>query len=101
MINNKLKTYKIMIDESLAYIEAFRSFLLNSHLTINILKKKSEFDEFYLKNDDFTFYYLKISAIGVLILFDKDITFDDINNVKVTLRTYIDQFENKDNYIES
>ena len=36
-----------------------------------------------------------------IILFDKDITFDDINNVKVTLRTFIDQYDNKDNYHES
>lgn len=90
-----------MIDDSLAYIEAFRNFILNSHLSIHILKKKSDFEEFYLKNEEFTFYFFKISFVSVLILFDKDITFDDINNVKVTLRTYIDQYENKDKYVHS
>lgn len=90
-----------MIDDSLAYIEAFRNFILNSHLSIHIFKKSSDFDEFYLKNEEFTFYFLKISFVSVLILFDKDITFDDINNVKVTLRTYLDEYENKDKYIDS
>jgi len=90
-----------MVDDSLAYIEAFTNFLLNSYLSINILKKNSEYDEFYLKNEEFTFYFFKLSSISLMILFDKDITFDDINNVKVTLRMYIDQFENKENYLES
>jgi len=90
-----------MIDDSLAFIEAFRNFILNSHLSVHILRKNSDFEEFYLKNEEFTFYFFKISFVSVMMLFDKDITFDDINNVKVTMRTYIDQFENNDNYIES
>ena len=90
-----------MIDDSNAYKEAFKNFILNSHLSGIILKKHSEFDEFYLKNDEFTFYFFKINDIFVMILFDKDTIFDDINNMKVVLKTYIDQYENKENYLET
>jgi hypothetical protein len=108
-MNTNLKTYKFMIDDSNAYKEAFKNFILNSHLSEIILRKNqasaSEFqfecEEFYLKNDEFIFYFFKINDIFVMILFDKDTIFDDINNMKVVLKTYIDQYENKENYLET
>jgi hypothetical protein len=94
-----------MIDDSNGYREAFKNFILNSHLSEIILRKNSapvsEFEEFYLKNDEFIFYFFKINDIFVLILFDYNTIFDDINHMKVVLKTYIDQYENKENYLES
>jgi len=100
-MNNNLKTFKIMIDDSLAYVEAFKDFIMNSHLSMQIFKLNSDFDEYYLKNDEFTFYFFKEKEFSIMILFEKDVTFDDINNVKVTLKTFIDQYDNNNNYFES
>jgi hypothetical protein len=34
----------------------------------------------------------------MLILFDKDTAFEDVNSVKVNLKAFKDQFDNKNNY---
>jgi hypothetical protein len=59
-------------------------------------------DEFYIKDDsNFTFYYYKINFLTFFILFDRETTFDDINIVKVTLKTLKENFDNKENYKDS
>ena len=56
-------------------------------------------DQFYVKdNTNFTFYFYKINALCFLLLFDKDISFEDINAVTSTLKTLKDSFDNKENY---
>lgn len=98
IINSHLKTHKIMIDES--FEETFSNFIENTHFSTALFKKNS-FDEFYVKDNLHTFYYYKIAALTFLIIYDKNIPFDDINSVKITLKTFKEQFDNKENYDES
>jgi hypothetical protein len=96
--NSILKTYKIIIDESCE--ETFINFILNVHFCSAIFKK-SQIEEFYVKDNSNIFYHFKINALTFLILFDKDTTSDDVNNVKVTLKSFSEIFDNKENYNES
>ena len=108
--NYYLKTYKIMIDENLENI--FEKFIINNVFSNmifideeneNLIDDKSFItDEFYIKDDsNFTFYYYKINYLTFFILFDRETTFDDINIVKVTLKTLKENFDNKENYKDS
>lgn len=108
--NYYLKTYKIMIDESLENV--FEKFIINNVFSNmifideeseNLTDEKSFItDEFYIKDDsNFTFYYYKINFLTFFILFDRETTFDDINIVKVTLKTLKENFDNKENYKDS
>jgi len=85
-----------MIDES--YEEVFSNFIQNVHFSSHILKRNSECDEFYVKDNLYTFYYFKMSALVFLIIYDKDTTFDDVNNVKNTIKTYKEKIDNRENY---
>jgi hypothetical protein len=82
-----------MIDEEHGTV--FANFIQNSHLSTTLFKK-GETDEFYVKDDNFCFYYYKLSNLAFMILYDKETTIDDMINVKVNLKTYIEQFEDKD-----
>jgi hypothetical protein len=82
-----------MIDDSLSNV--FVNFLQNSHFSISLFKK-NDIDEFYVKDDVFCFYFYRIGNITFLILYDKETTIDDMINVKVNLKTFLDQFDNID-----
>jgi hypothetical protein len=99
-----------MIDENLENI--FEKFIINNVFSNmifideeneNLIDDKSFItDEFYIKDDsNFTFYYYKINYLTFFILFDRETTFDDINIVKVTLKTLKENFDNKENYKDS
>ena len=100
VIHNKfLKTYKILGDQDLK--EVYENFLINNTFTNFLFDNEGEClsDQFYVKdNTNFTFYFYKINALCFLLLFDKDISFEDINAVTSTLKTLKDSFDNKENY---
>jgi hypothetical protein len=82
-----------MLDEEQS--GTFSNFIINSHFCTTLFKK-NDFDEFYVKDDNFCFYYYRLGNLTFLILYDKETTIDDMINVKVNLKTFLDQFEDKD-----
>jgi len=95
-MNQQIKTFKIMVDDS--FEDIFAYYLLNCHFSSIIFNKSNLTDEFYTKTELFTFYYYKLGNMVFLIIFGKDITFEDINTTKSTLKSFKDQFDNKGNY---
>lgn len=93
VVNNNSKTFKTFIDDSVE--DSFSQFITNTHFA-TVLFRKGGYDEFYVKDDVDCFYYYKYGSLTFLILYDKDITFDDVNNVKLNLKTYIESFEDHD-----
>ena len=89
-MNSETKNFKILLDDSMQ--DTFRNLLLNIHFTANFLKLDPQCDEFYVKDEFYTLYYLKINNLNFFTLFDKETTFDDINTVKTTLRAFQNQF---------
>ncbi len=85
-----------MLDENCEGI--ISSFLQNSHFSSTLFKKISEYDEFYVKDQSHMFYFYKIGDLTFFILYDIETTFDDVNTVKVTLKTLKENFDNNENY---
>ena len=103
VVHNKfLKTYKIMGDEELK--DVYESFLINNVFSNILFDNEGEClsDQFYVKdNNYFIFYYYRINALCFLLLFDKEISFEDINAVTSTLKALKDSFDNRENYKDS
>jgi hypothetical protein len=85
-----------MINEGLDGV--FSNFIHNSHFSTTLFKK-NDVDEFYIKDDDYCFYFYRLGNTTFLILYDKETTIDDMINVKVNLKTFIDQFEDNEKII--
>jgi len=96
IFNRVLKTYKIMIDENCEKI--FANFINNTHFCTEFFRKTPEFDEFYVKDQSNIFYYYKIGDLIFFILYDHDTSFDDVNTVKITLKTLKENFDTNENY---
>ncbi len=89
-----------MIDETSESEEIFQNFILNTHFSNNLFEKENSSsgmicDEYYVKGESFTYYYYNFGDLIFLILMDKDTNFDDINTVKVTIKTFKEKFEEK------
>jgi hypothetical protein len=100
VLNSRIKTFKMMVDETSESEEIFNNFILNSHFSNNLLECENSnngqlCDEYYVKGELFTFYYYRLGELIFLILMDKDTNFDDINTVKVTIKTFKEKFEEK------
>lgn len=88
-----------MVDET--YEDVFSKFIQNGHFNIALFNKNTNYDEFYIKDDNFTYYFYKVYNLIFLILYDKNITFEDVNSVKITFNTFNEKFDNTINYLES
>jgi hypothetical protein len=93
IFNTKTKTFKNVIDEDCSHI--LSNFIQNTHLSTTLFKK-NETDEFFVKDENFCFYYYRLGYLVFLMLYDKEITIDDMNSVKLNLKTYLDHFEEKE-----
>ena len=62
-------------------------FLVNTCFSMYSLKVSSTSEEYYVKNDDFTFYYCKCGIINAYFLFDRDVSIEDIINTKNELKS--------------
>jgi hypothetical protein len=85
-----------MIDENCDKI--FANFVSNTHFCADFFRKTSELDEFYVKDQSNIFYFYKIGDLSFFILYDKETSFDDVNTVKITLKTLKENFDNNENY---
>jgi len=82
--NSENKTYRIMNDDKMD--KAIAEFLVNTCFSIYSLKSSNSTEEYYVKNDEFTFYFFKLGIINAYLLFDKDISMEDIIETKNELK---------------
>ncbi len=61
-------------------------FLMNNCFSLYSLRTSNTTDEYYVKTDDYTFYYYKLGIINAYFLFDKDVSMEDINATKTELK---------------
>jgi hypothetical protein len=79
--------------------DLFNSFLLNSHYTTDIIKKTPSVEEFYIKDDLYCYYFIKAGILSFIIIFLKETSFYDMQNVKVLLKSLRDFFIDKEENI--
>lgn len=85
-----------MINEE--YGKTFIDFLVNCHFTLNCFAKTSNSDEFYLKSEDFLFYFLNVGTLNIFMIFDNGVSFEEVYNIKKIFKTMKDQIDNKENF---
>ena len=87
--NSETKTYKVMLDDNCD--NTIAEFLVNTCFSIYSLRSSNCTDEYYVNNDEFTFYYFKIGIINAYFLFKRDVSMEDIISTKNELKTIKDR----------